>query len=56
MLCLKKMWYTVLSCSLLGGIFISLLLGTPVYAEFRYYYSVIASLPLVLVLPITKTR
>ena len=52
----KKMWYTVLSCSLLGGIFISLLLGTPVYAEFRYYYSVIASLPLVLVLPITKTR
>ena len=40
--------------SILFGIWITLLLATPVYAEFRYYYSVVASLPLIVFLPFVK--
>lgn len=36
---------------LLFAIWISIMLGTPLYAEFRYYYSVVASLPLILLMP-----
>lgn len=47
----RKKYKAVVGYCLLLSIFISLLLGTPVYAEFRYYYSVIANLPLILALP-----
>jgi hypothetical protein len=47
----KRAWQSSLCYSLLLGVFISLMLATPVFAEFRYYYSVIASLPILLLLP-----
>ena len=41
---------------LLFCIFISLMMATPVYAEFRYYYSVVVCLPLMLFLPMKRSE
>lgn len=47
----QKKYGIVLNYILLLTIWLSLMLGTPVYAEFRYYYSIVASLPLILMMP-----
>lgn len=52
----RRMWKVVLCYSLLLGILVSLLLGTPVFAEFRYYYSIIANLPFIIMLPFLGKR
>lgn len=46
----------MLCYSLLLGILVSLLLGTPVFAEFRYYYSIIANLPFIIMIPFLGKR
>lgn len=48
----KKKWSNVLINFLLLCIWGTLLIATPVFAEFRYFYSVVASLPLILTMPI----
>lgn len=42
--------------SLLLCLWATLLVSTPVYAEFRYFYSVAASLPLILFMPLSRGR
>lgn len=48
----KKNWDVLLVYSLIWGIWASLLMATPVFAEFRYFYSVIASSPLLFIMPL----
>lgn len=48
----KKKWCMVLINFLLFGIWGTLLVATPVFAEFRYYYSVVAAFPLIICMPI----
>lgn len=48
----KKNWNNVLINSLLLCIWVTLIIATPVFAEFRYYYSVVAAFPLILSMPI----
>ena len=48
----KKRWELVITFSLLICIWGTLLVSTPVYAEFRYLYSVAAAFPLIIFMPL----
>lgn len=48
----KKRWELVITFSLLICIWGTLLVSTPVYAEFRYLYSVVAAFPLIIFMPL----
>lgn len=50
----KKRWELFVLYGLLLCIWVTLLVATPVYAEFRYYYSVVATMPLILTLPLCE--
>lgn len=52
----KKRWDWVILYAPFLCIWLTLLVATPVYAEFRYYYSVVASMPLILTLPLCDKR
>lgn len=50
----RRRWSLFFQFSLLLCVFATLMIATPVYAEFRYYYSVVICLPWLLFAPMAK--